>query len=45
MARHDPAVMSRPDGQAEAFQRLVAVERQLVDLLRTKVAQDEQLLS
>jgi len=34
MARHDMAVMADPRGQAEAFQRLVAIERELVELLR-----------
>jgi hypothetical protein len=45
MARHDPAVMSRPDGQAAAFQQLVAVERELLELLHTKIAQDDHLLT
>ena len=44
MARHDPAIMSRPDGQNAAFQQLVAIERELQDLLRTKLVQDEHLL-
>ena len=44
MARHDEAVMADPAGQAAAFQRLVAVERELLELLRARVESDEQLL-
>jgi hypothetical protein len=44
MARHDEAVMADPAGQAAAFQRLVAVERELLALLRARVESDEQLL-
>src|SRR5688572_28024287 len=34
MGRHDMAVMTDPAGQAEAFQRYVAVERELLELVR-----------
>ena len=33
MAPHDTAVLSGPLGQAEAFQRFKAIERELVELL------------
>jgi hypothetical protein len=44
MGRHDEAVMADPEGQAEAFQRFVAIERELLALLSVKVEEDEQLL-
>jgi hypothetical protein len=44
MGRHDEAVMADPEGQAEAFQRCVAIERELLALLSAKVAEEEQLL-
>src|SRR5262245_54144012 len=37
MAAHDMTVMADPKGQAEAFQRFVAVERELLELLRAKL--------
>jgi hypothetical protein len=44
MGRHDEAMMADPAGQAEAFQRFVAIEREILAFLRTKVEQDERLL-
>jgi hypothetical protein len=44
MAKHDMAVMTDPGGQAAAFQRFVAIERELFELLRTKLGQEEALL-
>jgi hypothetical protein len=44
MGRHDMMVMTDPEGQMEAFRRLVAVERELQALLRTKLEAEEQLL-
>jgi hypothetical protein len=44
MGRHDMAVMADPEGQAEAFQRLVAIERELLVLLNAKVKEAEALL-
>ena len=45
MARHDPAILASPHGQSAAFWKFVEKERELLDLLRAKVAQDELLLS
>ena len=45
MARHDVAVMTAPDGQAEAFRRFVGVERELLALLQTKLDREAQLLA
>jgi hypothetical protein len=39
MGRHDEAVMADPAGQAAAYQRLVAIERELLALLSAKVAE------
>ena len=44
MARHDPAVMAAPDGQIEAFRRFVTLERDLVEFLQTRLADEQQLL-
>jgi hypothetical protein len=44
MAPHDMAVMMDPAGQTEAFQRLVALERETLALLTERVAQAEQML-
>ena|SRR5438128_6433378 len=44
MGRHDMAVMSDPKGQMEAFARFVAIERELLDLLRSKVESEEAML-
>jgi hypothetical protein len=44
MGRHDEAVMADPEGQAEAFQRFVALERELLALLSAKVEEEVQLL-
>jgi hypothetical protein len=44
MGRHDEAMMADPAGQAEAFQRFVAIEREILAFLRTQVEQDERLL-
>ena len=44
MGRHDMAVMTDPKGQAEAFRRFVAVERELLELLRAKLEQEEAML-
>jgi hypothetical protein len=37
MGRHDMTVMSDPKGQMEAFRRFIAVERELLALLQTKL--------
>jgi hypothetical protein len=37
MGRHDMTVMSDPKGQMEAFRRFIAVERDLLALLQTKL--------
>jgi hypothetical protein len=44
MGRHDTTVMTDPKGQMEAFQRFVAVERELLALLQAKLEAEEQLL-
>jgi hypothetical protein len=44
MARHDMTVMSDPKGQMEAFRRFVAVERELLALLQTKLGGEEELI-
>jgi hypothetical protein len=44
MGRHDEAVMAGPEGQAEAFQRFVTIERELLALLSAKVEEEVQLL-
>ncbi|HEV8638124.1 MAG TPA: hypothetical protein VG370_28250 [Chloroflexota bacterium] len=44
MARHDQAVMADPNGQMAAFRRFVAIERELVGLLETKLEGEERLL-
>jgi hypothetical protein len=44
MGRHDPAVMTDPNGQMAAFKRFVALERELLGLLQTKLAEAESLL-
>jgi hypothetical protein len=44
MGRHDMRVMSDPKGQMEAFRRLVAVERELLALLQTKLEAEGELL-
>jgi hypothetical protein len=44
MGRHEEAVMADPGGQAEAFQRFVALERELLALLSAKVEEEVQLL-
>jgi hypothetical protein len=43
MARHDLAVMASPEGQMEAFRRFVAIERELLALLQTKLEEEEAL--
>jgi hypothetical protein len=43
-APHDMRVMRDPKGQQEAFRRFVAVERELLALLRAKLEAEEQLL-
>jgi hypothetical protein len=43
VARHDEAVLADPAGQAAAFERLVAVERELLELLRARVEEGEQM--
>ena len=45
MAQHDMRVMADPGGQVEAFRRFVAAERELLELLRTKLEQDQGMLS
>jgi hypothetical protein len=44
MGRHDMKVMSDPKGQMEAFRRFVAVERELLVLLQTKLEAEGDLL-
>ena len=44
MGRHDMTVMADPEGQMEAFRRFVAVERELMALLRTKLEAEGELL-
>jgi hypothetical protein len=44
MGRHDEAALADPQGQAEAFQRLLTTERELLALLSAKVAEGEELL-
>ena len=44
MGRHDTTVMADPKGQTEAFRRFVAVERDLLALLQTKLEAEEELL-
>ena len=44
MASHDMAVMLDPQGQAEAFGRVVAIERELVELLGEKLREAEEML-
>jgi hypothetical protein len=44
MGRHDMTVMTDPKGQTEAFQRFVAVERELLALLQAKLEAEEKLL-
>jgi hypothetical protein len=44
MGRHDMTVMTDPKGQMEAFQRFVAVERELLALLQAKLEAEEKLL-
>lgn len=43
MPDHDMRVMTDPDGQAAAFRRLVAAERDLLELLQAKLQQEEPL--
>ena len=45
MGRHDMAVMADPHGQAEAFRQFVGIERELLELLKTKVAEADKMLS
>jgi hypothetical protein len=44
MGRHDMTVMTDPRGQVEAFRRFVAVERELLALLQTKLEGEGELL-
>ena len=44
MGRHDLTVMTDPEGQMEAFRRFVAVERDLLTLLQTKLEAEGELL-
>jgi hypothetical protein len=44
MGRHDMTVMTDPKGQMEAFRCFVAVERELLALLQTKLEAEEELL-
>jgi hypothetical protein len=44
MGRHDMRVMSDPKGQVEAFRHFVAVERELLALLQTKLEAEGGLL-
>ena len=45
MVRHDMAVMTDPQGQAEAFRRFVGVERELLALLQAKLDRESELLA
>lgn len=44
MGRHDEAALADPQGQAEAFRRLLTIEQELVAVLQAKVAEGEELL-
>jgi hypothetical protein len=44
MGRHDMTVMTDPKGQMEAFRRFVAVEQELLALLRATLEVEEKLL-
>ena len=44
MATHDMAVMQDPKGQAEAFGRVVAIEKELVGLLGEKIKEAEKMM-
>ena len=44
MGQHDMTVMADPNGQAQAFQRFVALERELLSHLQAKVEEEEQML-
>jgi hypothetical protein len=44
MTHHDVAVMADPRGQMEAFRRLVGIERELVELLQSKLGEAEAML-
>jgi len=44
MGRHDMAAMSDPKGQMEAFGRCVSLERELLELLRSKLEQEDAML-
>jgi hypothetical protein len=44
MGRHDEGVMADPDGQIRAFRRFVDVERGLLELLRTKLEEEQRML-
>jgi hypothetical protein len=39
------AVMVDPKGQMEAFQQFVAIEREVLEFLQTKLQEDEAMLS
>jgi hypothetical protein len=43
-ARHDMGTMADPAGQTEAFQRFMAIERELLELLQGNLEQEEKLL-
>ena len=45
MAPHNPDVMTDPEGQAEAFQRFVALERELLGLLESRVQAEQALVT
>jgi hypothetical protein len=44
MGRHDMAAMSDPKGQMEAFGRFVSLERELLELLRSRLEQEDAML-
>lgn len=44
MGRHDMTIMADSEGQMEAFQRFVAVEREILALLQAKLEAEEKLL-
>jgi hypothetical protein len=43
MGRHDPLVMTGPE-PAEAFERFIAVEKELLELLQHRLKQDREML-
>jgi hypothetical protein len=44
MAEHNMEAMANPGGQSKAFQRFVAIERELLELLQEKLEAETKLL-